>query len=327
MHAQPDTLSTGCNTCCMQCCRPYLDAHLTCVLVELSQVLIVLATAFVLLRTRLLASYHVMPLNKLLLVRVRQLLHVQRACLHVWIWRLCNHGGTEVIRDEYMQIGASLRASAPAWLPHHLPVPSRGCACGCLRCSAVIELRSAGCQRTAVGIEGGTGRGHDTSAAQGLGCVCGCLGYFAVGKLGGAPQLWLGLWWAWIGGQCALVMNLAAVHALLHPPPSAVAGLGSGSSGSGSRGSDGGGGAGGGGGGISHLPGSQHGPGSSPHSPEGALLPGAGLDGGDSGWRRAVRGAVKPAFVIGAAIWFPLMMGCMPFDRSAVAELRKLIFA
>lgn len=32
------------------------------------QVLIVLGTVFVLLRTRLLASYHVMPLNKLLLV-------------------------------------------------------------------------------------------------------------------------------------------------------------------------------------------------------------------------------------------------------------------
>lgn len=32
------------------------------------QVLIVLGTCFVVLRTRLLASYHVMPLNKLLLV-------------------------------------------------------------------------------------------------------------------------------------------------------------------------------------------------------------------------------------------------------------------
>ena len=36
------------------------------------QVLIVLGTCFVVLRTRLLASYHVMPLNKLLLVRMLQ---------------------------------------------------------------------------------------------------------------------------------------------------------------------------------------------------------------------------------------------------------------
>ena len=53
--------------------------------------------------------------------------------------------------------------------------------------------------------------------SQGLGCACGCLGYCAVGKLGGSAQLWLGMWWAWIGGQCALVMNLDAVHALLQP--------------------------------------------------------------------------------------------------------------
>ena len=56
---------------------------------------------------------------------------------------------------------------------------------------------------------------------QGLGCACGCLGYFAISKLGGSPQLWLGLWWTWIGGQSALVMNLDAVHALLQPPEQA----------------------------------------------------------------------------------------------------------
>jgi hypothetical protein len=32
----------------------------------------VLGTCFVVLRTRLLASYHVMPLNKLLLVRIQR---------------------------------------------------------------------------------------------------------------------------------------------------------------------------------------------------------------------------------------------------------------
>lgn len=39
------------------------------------QVLIVLGTCFVVLRTRLLASYHVMPLNKLLLVGMQR-----------WLW-------------------------------------------------------------------------------------------------------------------------------------------------------------------------------------------------------------------------------------------------
>jgi hypothetical protein len=158
-------------------------------------VLIVLGTCFVVLRTRLLASYHVMPLNKLLL---------------------------------------------------------------------------------------------------GLGCACGCLGYFAVGKLGGSAQLWLGLWWAWIGGQCALVMNLDTVHALLQPAGQAAAGA------------------------AAPL---EHG--GTLHGSEGALLPGPGVEGG---WRRGLRSAAKPAFVVGAGIWLPLTMGCAPFQRSAAGELRKLLF-
>jgi hypothetical protein len=58
------------------------------------------------------------------------------------------------------------------------------------------------------------------------------------------------------------------------------------------------------------------------HGPEGALLPGAEAE---SGGRRLLRSAAKPAFVVGTAIWLPLTMGCAPFERSAVSELRKLV--
>lgn len=143
-----------------------------------------------------------------------------------------------------------------------------------------------------------------SGAPQGLGCACGCLGYFAVGKLGGSPQVWLAMWWAWIGGQCALVMNLYAVHSLLHPPQGGPVQPGAGSTA------------------AALAQGHKHA--HSLHGPEGALLPGPEAE---SGWQRTLRGAAKPAFVVGAAICFPLTMGCAPFQRSAVDELRKLLLA
>ena len=50
----------------------------------------------------------------------------------------------------------------------------------------------------------------------GLGVACGTAGFFAVGKIGGRRERWLLMWWAWIGVQCAVTMNLQ-VH--IDPPP------------------------------------------------------------------------------------------------------------
>jgi len=134
----------------------------------------------------------------------------------------------------------------------------------------------------------------------GLGLVCGGLGYLAISKIGGRPQLWLALWWAWIGGQCTLIMNLGAVYRLLHPPPPADAAVAQAQG--------------------QHAQ-SLHGRGELNLQAD-SLHTDAPAGGS---WADLLRVCAKLAFVLGAAIWFPLSMGCAPFDRSAVGEIRKLL--
>ncbi len=96
--------------------------------------------------------------------------------------------------------------------------------------------------------------------------------------------------------QCALVMNAGTVHALLRTPSwgasvaAAVAAAVNMPQGHGlQQGTD-------------------------------SRAEGAGLS-----WREVLRAAAKPAFVIGIAMWYPLTMGCAPFDRSAIGEIRALL--
>ena len=59
-----------------------------------------------------------------------------------------------------------------------------------------------------------------------------------------------------------------------------------------------------------------------------SVLAGGGRPGGGgttATLRRAARAAAKPAFVVVVALWWPLAMGCAPFDRSVAGELRGLL--
>mmetsp|Transcript_16316 Transcript_16316/g.48923 ORF Transcript_16316/g.48923 Transcript_16316/m.48923 type:complete len:796 (-) Transcript_16316:334-2721(-) len=129
----------------------------------------------------------------------------------------------------------------------------------------------------------------------GLGVACGAAGYFAVGKIGGRRETWLLMWWSWIAVQCTITMNLQMIYGLLQKHP----GFSCGTLDSGASGKNGGIGSGG-----------------------NSDLSGAGV------WPKLgelLRVTAKPGFVVVMALWWPLVMGCTPFDRSVVGEMRTLL--
>lgn len=136
----------------------------------------------------------------------------------------------------------------------------------------------------------------------GLGLLCGGAGFVSVGKIGGNRSTWLLMWWTWITVLVALVMNLTAVYSMLRGP------LDSGTSEDLQRR-------------LSADPNSGTSRGSSSSSSSSRTA--------TSGKRRGLIvfaiAACKALTVFILAVWWPLSMGCVPFERSVVGELLKLL--
>lgn len=137
----------------------------------------------------------------------------------------------------------------------------------------------------------------------GLGVACGSAGFIAVGKIGGDRSMWLLMWWAWIAVLVAALMNLQALYLLLRRP----------SQHNGAQ--------------ALHIHVGTHT--ASGQSESGSSL-GSGNGSVVSKQRRtavsaAVAALAKPLAVVLVAVWWPLAMGCLPFDRSVAGELVVLL--